>query len=573
MNQLRKSLIVLSVFVFSGMLLAGCGEKNDNLVLAEVGPDKITADLLDEIFERETQPFNSFQEELDYRKVILDSLIIQQLLIQEAYRFGLDASEEVNRLVLANTGEFLLDILYQREIEDHVSAPEKEVRAMFDSLEFKVLSSHILLSSEDSALMVMDSLDNGANFEDMALHHSIDPSVSRNRGDIGYSTWGRLTMPFQEVIFNLKPGEISRPFKTNFGWHIAKVVDRVPNEERKSFEAMRETLVEQVKNGYRAQLMDSFLVELEKNYPVKIDTATIEYLYHKAENLYPPQILESMPKNDFDLDQLDRHEKELVLATWDGGQMTLGQYLTLNKQQRPEVRPNLDDYPRMAKFIFQQNIMELLKMKARKQGLEDDPEFKRKLKRFKELTMADIVENDSIPKYNRPTEEDFRAFYDANINQFEVPPSVHVFEIMLSSEQAAMEQKNKLKSLNQFKDAAAALTERSGYRAKNGDLGYVQQRYSPDLYNLASDCPVGQIAGPIKIGNNYSILYVADKRPAEIRDYNQAKQSIQTNMEAERKQGALAQWIDGKKKEVEIKIYENNLRPGINKAKYGEADK
>jgi peptidyl-prolyl cis-trans isomerase C len=573
MNQLQKSLIALSMLVLSGMLLAGCGEKGDNLVLAEVGSDKITADLLDEIFERDTQPFNSFQEELDFRKTILDSLIIQQLMIQEAYRFGLDASEEVNRLVLANTGEFLLDILYQRQIEDNVSASEKEVRTLYDSLEFKVLSSHILFSSEDSALMVMDSLDNGANFEDMAIRHSIDPSVSRNRGDIGYSTWGRLTMPFQEVIFNLKPGEISRPFKTNFGWHIAKVVDRVPNEERKSFEAIHETLVEQVKNGYRAQLMDSFLVELEGNYPVKVDTATIDYLYHKAENLYPPQILESMPKNDFDIDQLDRHEKELILATWDGGQMTLGQYLTLNRQQRPEMRPNLNDYPRVAKFIFQQNIMELLTMVARKKGLEDDPEFKRKLKRFKELTMADIVENDSIPKNSRPAEEDLRAFYDTNINQFEVPASIHVFEIMLSSEQSALEQKNKLKSLNQFKEAAAELTERPGYRAKNGDLGYIQQRYSPDLYNLASNYSIGQVAGPIKIDNYYSILYIADKRPAEIRDFAQAKQSIQTNMEAQRKQEALAQWVEEKKKEVEIKIYENNLRPGINKAKYGETDK
>ena len=121
MSQLQKSVLLFPVFLMSLLLFAGCGGDDNNLVLAEVGPDKIHADLLNDIFNRETRPFNSYQEEYDYRRAILDSLVIQQLLIQEAYRMGLDASEEVGRLVLANNNEFLLDVLYLREIEDKYS--------------------------------------------------------------------------------------------------------------------------------------------------------------------------------------------------------------------------------------------------------------------------------------------------------------------------------------------------------------------------------------------------------------------------------------------------------------------
>jgi len=572
MRQIQKSILFLIVLIIPGLLFIGCETDEDDLVLAEVGPDKIYAALLNEIFDREVQPFNSFEEELEYRRSILDSLIIQQLLIQEAYRLGLDASEEVNRLVLANKGEFLLDVLYLREIEDKVSVDEKEIRALYDSLEYKVRASHILVEDEETALMLLDSLENGADFAELAVTHSIDPSAKQNKGDLGYIVWGRTVMPFSEAIFNLSPGEISRPFKTDYGWHIAMVYDRIPNDEKKSFELMKLSFEETVRNNYRAQLMDSFLTAIEERFPITIEEATIEYLMHKQETIYPPQLLESMPKNDFDLRQLDRHEKELILATWEGGQMTLGQYLTMNQQQRPDVRPDFDDYEKMAKFIFHQNVMDLLVAEARRKGIEDDPEYKRKIKRFKELTMADIVENDSIPIYNPVTEEEIRKYYDDNIELFKVPAKIHLYEIQLSSKDEALKYKNEIKSLTRFKEVAGQITERINYRERKGDLNYIQRRTNRLFYDAADQVSVGQIAGPVERNGKYSILYVADKRPGELQEYKQAKQSIQSNMRTERKQESLARWVEEKKKETEIRIYENNLRPGIDKAKYDQTN-
>jgi len=554
------------------VFLAGCGQDSDDLLLAEVGDDKITSGLLDEVVENSGMTFDSFEDELNYRRAILDSLVIQSLLIQEAYRLNIDELEEVNRLVLGNRDKFLLDILYIREIEDKIDIDESEIRQYYDNLEYKVQVSHILLATEDTALMVLDSLEKGGNFEDLALAFSRDPSVERNRGDIGYVTWGQVTMPFLEAAFKLQPGEISRPFETKFGWHIAKVTDRVPNENRKNYDFMRPQIEQQIKNMQRDSLMDMFLIELRENHPVSIEEATIEYLMHKRENLYPPQLLETLPKNDFDMAQLDRHEKELVLATWDNGQITLGQYLTEIQQIPMQNRPNLDDLAALQEFIFQMKVMDLLTAEARRKGLEDDPDYKRKLNRFKELTMADVMQNDSIQILNPPTEEEIRQYYDDHLDEFVKPSEVHVFEILVSSEDTASKYIKEIKSLQKFKEVAFRLTERPGKRVKKGDLGYIQRSYYPSIFDLAFDSPVGSIVGPVKYGSQFSIVYVADKRAEEMKDFLAVKPQIDAKLRNERKRESFEQWVENKKQEADIRLYENNIRPGIDKRKYIEAD-
>jgi len=93
MKKLSAYLIVFLTLAVAASFLTGCGGDED-LVLADVGGDKIYAQDLDDIFERNRETFLSFDEELEWRNTILDSLIIQQLLsaitcsgsLQEEYR-------------------------------------------------------------------------------------------------------------------------------------------------------------------------------------------------------------------------------------------------------------------------------------------------------------------------------------------------------------------------------------------------------------------------------------------------------------------------------------------------------
>ena len=83
---------------------------------------------------------------------------------------------------------------------------------------------HILVKSQPEALSVLEELKKGASFEKMAQLKSTCPS-GKNGGDLGWFGRGKMVRAFELVAFNMKKGEISQPIKTEFGWHIIKVVD------------------------------------------------------------------------------------------------------------------------------------------------------------------------------------------------------------------------------------------------------------------------------------------------------------------------------------------------------------
>jgi peptidyl-prolyl cis-trans isomerase C len=571
MNKSVLSIVFLPLLLILQAVFSGCGGEG-GLVLADVGGDRIVARDLNEIFDRNQQIFDNFEDEFNVRKDILDSLVIQQLLIQEAYRRNIDESEEVNRIVLANRNKFLLDVLYQRMVGDKIEISEDEIKDFYDKLEDKIQASHILVADQDSAVMILDSLRAGSNFENLAVKYSIDPSAQRNRGDLGYFVWGQMDPIFQEQVFKMNPGEISEPFKTRYGWHIVKMADRSPNDLRGPYGKAYDQIRRSLENVKRNELLEEYKGQLEQKYIIRVDTVTCEYLMHKRASLYPPSLLETLPKNDFDINQLDRDEKELILATWEGGQITVGQYLIQARRYGSRAAPNFDDYDGLANFIFGMNFRPILEVEARNLGLEDDPEYKRKTRKFKELAMADIMENDSLPYPGEPDEGEIRQYYEDHQDEFKNPPKIHLYEILFNDHNTAKTYAQKIKSLDKFKSVASQYTERSGKRASGGDLGYIDKNTYPRLYATARVTEVGKVTGPIPWGEKFSIIYVADKKPEDVKDFLMVKQEIKDKLDKQRRQEGFEEWVKQKKEEVDIKIHENNIRAGINKAKYESSE-
>ena len=571
MKKLSLSTLVFSTLLASSFLFWGCGGKGD-LVLAKVGGEKIYARELDEIFARSGQAFATFDEELDSRKTILDSLIIQKLLIQEAYKKHIDEAEDVNRIVLGNKDQFLLDVLYQKVVIDQIKVDENTIRDFYDKSEYKIQASNILVSTEDTANMIIDSLKNGSNFENLAVKYSLDPRAKINRGDLGYFVWGQMDTLILEQAFKLNPGEISKPFKTKYGWHILKVVNRAPNDLRGSYDKMKDQIKSIVESVQRSIRLEQFKIELQEKYKIRVDTITCQYLMHKRATLYPPSLLETLPKNDFDPTQLDRDEKELILASWDGGQIALGQYLVKIKNVSPNAIPNLDDYPALANFVFNLSVMEILATEARRMGIENDQKFKDKLKKFKELAMADIMENDSLPYPNEPDEGEIKQYYENHQQEFSTPEMIHVYEVMLNDYNTAETYAKKTNRLDKFKTLATQYTERSGKRTSGGDLGWIEERTYPSLYQLAQKTDIGRVGGPVAVGSKFSIIYVAEKKPVQVKDFLMVKQEIRDRLDKEKRKTFFDEWVAKKKSEVNIKTYDNNLRVGIDKAKYAAAE-
>jgi peptidyl-prolyl cis-trans isomerase C len=88
----------------------------------------------------------------------------------------------------------------------------------------KVNASHILVKSEQEANVILYDLQQGKSFEDIAKSKSLCPS-GKSGGNLGWFGKGQMVREFEQAAFSMKKGEVSKPVKTQFGWHIIKLVD------------------------------------------------------------------------------------------------------------------------------------------------------------------------------------------------------------------------------------------------------------------------------------------------------------------------------------------------------------
>jgi hypothetical protein len=104
---------------------------------------------------------------------------------------------------------------------------------MLPTSERSVKASHILISQmgDDAANLaeanrVYQELKSGANFTEMAQKFSKDPGSAKNGGNLGWFGKGMMVKEFEEACFSGKVGEIQKPVKTSFGYHIILVTDQ-----------------------------------------------------------------------------------------------------------------------------------------------------------------------------------------------------------------------------------------------------------------------------------------------------------------------------------------------------------
>ncbi len=92
--------------------------------------------------------------------------------------------------------------------------------------EEQVWARHILVDDEGTAQAVLARLKAGEDFGEVAKEVSKDPGSGANGGDLGWFAKGAMVAPFEEAAFKLKPGQISDPVKSDFGYHIIQVIAR-----------------------------------------------------------------------------------------------------------------------------------------------------------------------------------------------------------------------------------------------------------------------------------------------------------------------------------------------------------
>lgn len=139
-----------------------------------------------------------------------------------------------------------------------------------------VNAAHILKSvneevSAEAAKKAIDEakaeLDAGADFAAVAEKHSDAPA------ELGWFPRGRMVPRFDEVAFGLNAGQVSAPFKTTFGFHIVKVLDRRPESQR-SLSEVRDLVEREIMTQKRNEVLEAFIDKVRATAAVDFDPTT-----------------------------------------------------------------------------------------------------------------------------------------------------------------------------------------------------------------------------------------------------------------------------------------------------------
>ena len=161
---------------------------------------------------------------------VLDQLIDQRLLAQEALRRNLDQDPEAARRLAAGRerllGNILVESLVANEVTDDAIDRMYEEQVKLQQLDDEVRLRQILVETEAEAASIYAELLGGRDFAEAALEHSQDVRTRLEGGDLGWISPNDLIDPLPARIGDTVTGELSAPFETVDGWLILKVDER-----------------------------------------------------------------------------------------------------------------------------------------------------------------------------------------------------------------------------------------------------------------------------------------------------------------------------------------------------------
>ena len=220
----RRNSIFAAIILSAVTASAVQAEPSADTVVASVNGTEITVGHMILVRESLPEQYRNLPNEQLFDG-ILEQLIQQTLL---ADLIGDNDSREIqltleNDRRLMKASQAVEELSAQAIGEDEIAASYDDRYADADmGMEYD--ASHILVETEEAAVNLIDKLQAGADFVELAKEFSTGPS-GPGGGALGWFGLGMMVPPFEAAVVAMEKGAISSPVKTDFGWHVIKLND------------------------------------------------------------------------------------------------------------------------------------------------------------------------------------------------------------------------------------------------------------------------------------------------------------------------------------------------------------
>ena len=203
-----------------------------------------------------------------YRKMSLEAVypslltraIDSKLVTLEGRRAGFSKDPDVKKRLLDVEDQIISEIFLTKTIGSQVT--EEALQKIYSETKSEMASGdqikarRILLDSEEKAMEIIKKLQAGGEFAKLASEYSTGPSAASG-GDLGWFGEGQMVPEFSKAAFALNPGDIvTKPVKTQFGWHIILVEDRKVSAPP-SFDEAKEQLASTMSQKLLKELIET----------------------------------------------------------------------------------------------------------------------------------------------------------------------------------------------------------------------------------------------------------------------------------------------------------------------------
>lgn len=256
----------------TGVAGSGASASADSTPVAEVNGTPISRSLFDFYVTRIANGRTVGDLTAAQRASALDSLIRAEVVAGEAEKDGITQDPDTqNTITLARLN--VLEQLVSEQYFKNRKPTEEQLRTEYETQvsnmpHVEYHARHILVATEPFAQRIIQQLDHGANFADLAKSESMDPSKT-NGGDIGWFTTDNMVKPFADAVTALKPGQYTeKPVQTQYGWHVIQLVETRPTTPP-SYDSVEQRLMQIVESREFTAYVDGLMkdVKVQRNLP------------------------------------------------------------------------------------------------------------------------------------------------------------------------------------------------------------------------------------------------------------------------------------------------------------------
>ncbi|MDP4173651.1 MAG: peptidylprolyl isomerase [Bacteroidota bacterium] len=419
-------------------------------------------------------------------------------------------------------------------------------------------ASHILISfKSDSGAVdtakalakikdIKEQLDKGADFATLARKYSEDPGTKPAGGDLGYFERRMMVKEFDETAFNLKLGQVSDIFKTNYGFHVLKVTDV---RAYPSFEESKEELKQLYKKTRYDQDYVKYINGLKNAYKFSFKNNIVSLIDRNADTT-------RIGKEYYD-SKLRKIVKDSVLYSFAGSPVIADSFFK-KVEELPDFTGKFINESLVKNALNKIGENEIISSEVKKLE-QNDQQFASLMEDYRNGIYIFKLQDDEIWSKIKLDSLKLVEFYNNNKEKYFWPDRIEFSEIFARTDSAINFYYNKLQSGANFDTLAAKYTERPGFKEKAGNYGLVELKSSPLAEEANKLSNEGDYSKPFQYANGYSIVKLIKKDPSHQKSFEEARAEVSGQFQEEESKRLENEYINNLKNKYKPVVFSEEL--------------